>query len=215
MSQFHGFVFSKLYLIGSKSEGPSYFLQQFDYSEIPVVKHAELWKEDPILQKALGTKVTIDGELSAGRLHYDNIMPYSPLRGAGEQGPCLRVDLKLETEELWLNKMPPSPPPRPFKVTLEVEWLYRSVWKGICPTSQVYDFFVEFEGQRIWQWSQDKFFLQALTPIAIPGGSPHTFSETWIIEPDTIQSEGLYSVRGLFIASCQEVGKEVRIRFAH
>jgi len=38
MSEFHGFMFSKLHLIGSKSEGPRYLLQQFDYSEIHVAK---------------------------------------------------------------------------------------------------------------------------------------------------------------------------------
>ncbi len=215
MSEFHGFLFSKLHLIGSKSEGPSYTLQLFDYSEIPIAKKAELWKVDPTLQKALGSKVTISGELEVGRLHYDSIIPYSSPRVPGEQEPCLRVNLKLETAEIWINKMPPSPSPKPFKITLEVEWPYRSVWKGICPTSQLYDFFVEFEGQRIWQWSHGRFFSQVLTPVSIPGGSTHAFPETWIIEQDTIQSEGLYTIRGLFIASGQEIEKHVQIRFAH
>jgi len=213
MKEFDGFVFSKLHRIGSKSEGPSYFLQQFDYSEFPIEKKAHLWEEDPSLQKVLGTKVTIGGEMPAGRLLYDSIAPYTPDR-VTEEEPRLKVDLVLETEELCLEKMPPSPPPRPFKITLEVEWPYRSVWKGICSTSQVYDFFVEFEGQCIWQWSSGKFFLQLLTPVSIPGGSPHRFTETWIIEPDTIPSEGLYTVRGLFIPSGQEVDKQVHIKFS-
>jgi len=214
MSEFHGFMFSKLHLIGSKSEGPSYSLQQFDYSEIPIAKQAELWEEDPNLQKELGKKVTVAGELSSGRLQYDKIIPYSPPGKTGEPEPCLKVALKLETNELCINKMPPSPPPRPFKMTLEVEWPYRSVWKGICPTSQVYDFFVEFDGKLIWQWSKGKFFLQALTPIAIPGGNPHAFSETWIIEPDILPAEGAYTVRGLFIASGQEDEQKLDITFA-
>jgi hypothetical protein len=33
MERFDGYLFSKLHLIGSKSEGPTYFLQQFDYKE--------------------------------------------------------------------------------------------------------------------------------------------------------------------------------------
>jgi hypothetical protein len=74
---------------------------------------------------------------------------------------------------------------------------------------------VEFDGECIWQWSNGKSFLQALTPVAIPGGSPHFFTETWIIRPDIIQSEGIYTVRGLFIASGQEVRKQVEIKFAH
>ena len=224
MSEFNGFIFSKLHLIGSRSEGPTYYLQQFDYSEFPIKKQAKLWEQDPNLQKKLGTKVAVDGELSAGWLHYDSITPYSlQPRAPGKQEPrlkveqeqCLKVDLKVETEELWLNKMPPSPHPKPFKIALEVEWPYRSIWKGICPSSQVYDFFVEFEGEPIWQWSQNKFFVHMLTPVWISGGSPYTFSETWVIEPEIIKSEGLYTVRGLFIASGQEVEKQVQIRFAH
>ena len=213
MTQFHGFIFSKLHLIGSKSEGPSYFLQQFDYSEVPLAKQVELWQEDPDLQNVLGTKVTIAGNIVDGKLQYDKIKPYVP-GSAEEEEHRLKIRLQPEAEEIWLNKMPPSPAAKPFKLTLEVEWPYRSIWKGICPTSQIYDFFVEFEGKRIWQWSQGKFFLQALTPVAIPGGSPHAFSETWLIEPDTIQSEGIYTLRGLFIASAQEIEEQIQIKFA-
>ena len=215
MSEFHGFIFSKLHLIGSKSEGPNYFLQQFDYSELPLAKQAQLWEEDPVLQKALGTKVTVSGKIAGGKLRYDNITPYVHGRAEEIKEQRLKVDLEPEAEEIWLNMMPPSPSPKPFDLTLEVEWPYRSIWKGICPTSQIYDFFVEFDGECIWQWSSGKSFLQALTPVAIPGGSPHSFTETWIIRPDIIQSEGIYTVRGLFIASGQEVRKQVEIKFAH
>lgn len=212
MSRFDGFIFSKLDLIGTKSEGPEYFLQQFDYSEIPIEKETSPWQQDPNLQKKLATKVTIDGKLLSGRLHYDSINTYKPVHKMEEER--LNVDLKLETEDLWLNTQPPSPPTRPFKVTLEVQWPHRSIWWGLCPTSQLYDFFVEFEGRPIWRWSKDKLFAQMQTPVRIEGGSPYTFSETWIIDPATIKSEGIYSVRGIFIASGQEVEKTVRIRFA-
>lgn len=215
MKEFQGFLFSKLHLIGSKSEGPSYFLQQFDYSEIPIVKKAELWLEDPGLQNSLGTKVSIIGELSAGRLHYDEIRPYSLPQTIKEEGPSLKVGLIPETEELWLDMMPPSPPVRPFKVTLEVEWPYKCIWQGICPTSQLYDFFVEFDGKCLWQWSKDRVFMEALTPVTIQGGRPYAFTETWLIDPGAIPSEGVYSLRGIFIASGQEVEKQIQIRFAH
>ncbi len=78
MSKFNGFIFSKLHLIGSKSEGPSYFLQQSDFNEILIEKQAELWEEDPALQKVLGTKVTVTGELSSeGKLQYNKITHYA------------------------------------------------------------------------------------------------------------------------------------------
>ncbi|WP_339136528.1 MAG: hypothetical protein WGN25_01430 [Candidatus Electrothrix sp. GW3-4] len=160
MSAFHGFIFSKLHLIGSKSEGPSYFLQQFDYSEIPLEKQAQLWAEDPTLQKALGSKITVSGEIAGGKLRYDKIKPYTPGQHEEMEGHHLKVILQPEAEEIWLNKMPPFPSPKPFDLTLEVTWPYRSIWKGICPTSQIYDFFVEFEDKCIWQWSNGKSFCR-------------------------------------------------------
>jgi len=78
MNEFHGFLFSKLHLIGSKSEGPTYFLQQFDYSEIAITKQTHLWEQDPRLQEHLGSKITIDGKLVSGCLNYEKVRPYSP-----------------------------------------------------------------------------------------------------------------------------------------
>jgi hypothetical protein len=215
MSEFHGFLFSKLDLIGSRSEGPTYFLQQFDYSEIPIEKRAELWQEDPNLQEVLATKVTVIGNLSAGGLGYDSVRPYSPAPTTAEREETLRVALRLNPEEIRIDKMPPAPLVPALEITLEVEWPYRSIWRGICPTTQIYDFFVEFEGKTKWQWSQGKFFAPALTPVAIPGGSPHAFTETWIIKPDTVKGEGLYTVRGLFIASGQVAERQIQIRITH
>ncbi|MBU0501363.1 MAG: hypothetical protein KJ558_00985 [Gammaproteobacteria bacterium] len=219
MKAFQGFLFSKLQAIGTRSEGPGYYMQQFDYCEIPIAKQAEPWREDPLLQQALSTKVSISGKIADGELHYDAINPYSPPTGTEAdveaELPSLKITLIPEAGELWLDLMPPSPPPRPFKITLELEWPYRSIWQGICPTSQLYDFFVEFDGKCIWQWSEGRAFMDVLTPVAIPGGSPHPFTEIWIIEPGTLPAEGLYTIRGLFIASGQEAERQVQIRFAH
>jgi hypothetical protein len=67
MARFDGYLFSKLALIGTKSEGPSYFLQQWDYREIPVVKRSFPWKPDPELHRFLDRKVTIWGGNGPGR----------------------------------------------------------------------------------------------------------------------------------------------------
>ncbi|MBN1518391.1 hypothetical protein JXA32_17650 [Candidatus Sumerlaeota bacterium] len=216
MNDFNGFVFSKLDLIGSKSEGPKYYLQQFDYDEIPITKQAELWKEDPTLQKALGTKATISGEMHEGFLHYKKIVPYVPDKASMDVETGLIVTLKPEAEKLTLNKMPSvSVSSTPFNIALEVQWPFRSIWRGICPTSQIYDFFVEFDGKIVWQWSRDKVFSQVLKPVSISGGAPHVFAETWHVDPETITSEGVYTIRGLFIASNQEDEKQIEIVFVH
>lgn len=86
MKEFSGFLFSKLARLGSRSEGPDYFLQQFDRSAKPIVekvipihKEAELWKEDPILQRYLATEVFIRGSFVDGYLHYKEIHPVQKL----------------------------------------------------------------------------------------------------------------------------------------
>jgi len=76
MNTLSGYLFSKLMNIGTRSEGPQYFLQQFDYKEIVVIKQAEPWKEDPILHPLLNKKVTVEGELTSDGLIYSAIGAY-------------------------------------------------------------------------------------------------------------------------------------------
>lgn len=78
LKEFHGFLFSKLDAIGSRSEGPAYFLQQFNTTEIPVVKKAYRWQEDPVLQKHIATKVIIAGTLEGKKIEYEKITEYEP-----------------------------------------------------------------------------------------------------------------------------------------
>jgi hypothetical protein len=73
MATFRGYLFSKLAAIGSKSEGPRYYLQQPDYTELVVQKKAELWEKDPTLHPHLDSKVVIEGELSAAGIVYSSI----------------------------------------------------------------------------------------------------------------------------------------------
>lgn len=77
MKELEGFLFSKLGRIGSKSEGPDYYLQLFDSTEIPIVKKVHLWQEDPLLQKHLATKVILSGHFDGGFFHYEKIHAYA------------------------------------------------------------------------------------------------------------------------------------------
>ena len=86
MKDLEGFLFSKLGRIGSKSEGPDYFLQQFDRSERPVVekvipirKEAHLFEEDPVLQKYIAMEVAIRGRIEDGRITCKEIHPVRAL----------------------------------------------------------------------------------------------------------------------------------------
>ena len=74
-NEFRGFLFSKLQGFGTKSEGPIYFLQQSDLTELMIEKQTQLWQEDPHLQKYLGSKVKINGKLVSGCLKYEKVDP--------------------------------------------------------------------------------------------------------------------------------------------
>ena len=76
MSNFEGYLFSKLDAIGSRSEGPLYYLQLADSTELLVANNVGPWQEDPGLHKYVGKKVTITGKKdSGGILHYEHIEP--------------------------------------------------------------------------------------------------------------------------------------------
>ena len=217
MEEFHGFLFSKLQYIWTESEGPIYFLQQWTYEEIPVVKKAEPWNDDPTLHKFLAKKVSIEGTYHQDGIHYDKIHEIIPGMVEEEAEKKLEVDLKLETDVLWVNKMPPQKPPikQSMDLTLLVRWPYRSIWHGLCPTSQIYDFFIMHEDKIIWQWGHGKVFIPVITPVTIPGGEPVEYPVTWHFSPDKIESEGTYTARAIFIASGQEVTRDFEVKFAH
>ncbi len=214
MTRFDGFLFSKLHLIGSRSEGPVYILQQFDYAEIPIAKKAPLWGNDPKLQEHLGSKITIEGRVLSGLLSYDAVIPYTRAEEVRAEKTALTVELKMESDELVLERRPSSPASRAFSLALRVKWPFRSIWRGVCPTSQIYDFIVERDKKTVWRWGEGRFFTQALTPVAIPGGDFIDFPEAWVIDPGLIQSAGVYLVRAVFIASGQEVERKLTIKFA-
>lgn len=68
-----GFLFAKLANIGTRSEGPAYFLQRWDYSEIPVAKKSMLFQSDPKLQPLVGHKVTITGSMLGSAIEYSSV----------------------------------------------------------------------------------------------------------------------------------------------
>jgi len=212
MQRFDGYLFAKLLLIGSYSEGPGYILQQWDYKELPVIKKVYPWEEDPELHKFLAKKVTIMGKMMEEGIEYKEITELKP---AEVEEKKLKLELKVP-EVLWVNKMPgPGPEKQYMPLTLIVEWPYRSIWHGTCPTSQIYDFMIEKDGKTIWKWSDGRVFLQVITPVIIPGGRPIEYPVVWEFSPDEIKEEGTYTAKSLFIASNQTVEKEFEIKFAH
>jgi hypothetical protein len=78
MAKYEGFLFFVLMAIGTKSEGPDYQLQQFDYKVVPVIKKAEMFQEDKTLHKYVHKKVVIEGNLTEKGIEYQKISDYKP-----------------------------------------------------------------------------------------------------------------------------------------
>lgn len=211
MAEFTGFLFSKLFRIGTSSEGPEYFLQDLQQQEnnleLGITKQVRLCQEDPCLQRYLGQKVTILGELVDGQLIYESVPPYY-------HPDSLTLQLQLERDTLWLNKGLLPSRPLPLEIRLLVYWPNRSIWTGVVPTTQIYDFSVERDGQVMWQWSRGQTFDPQETQVQILGGGPRPFPVVWMFDPDQIEAEGFYLIRGNFLASDQTVEKWLEIRFA-
>lgn len=70
-----GFLFSQIDRVGTKSEGPEYYLRMDDGVEIHVFKKANLWQEDPALQELVNRRVSISGELTGKELFYTTVEP--------------------------------------------------------------------------------------------------------------------------------------------
>jgi len=67
LKTYKGTIISKRERIGTRSEGPEYFItldepNDFGQSELAIRKEVNLWQEDPILQKHVGKRVLLTGE---------------------------------------------------------------------------------------------------------------------------------------------------------
>lgn len=230
LEQYQGYLFARLHLIGSFSQGPCYYLQPLKGEDLLLFKRVELWKDDPVLHACLGRKVTVFGskiKKSEEEAESEPGIRYAYL--LNEEIPLeIRLDLGLPDDTLWINKMPaPSPkyPPELKKLPLKlsVRWPYReeegqerSIWSGECPTSQLFDFGIEDpHGHTIWQWGNCMLFRPEPTKVEIPGGSPKTVKVPWFYFEDSIAEEGLYVAKARFIASGQEVRKPFRVEFVY
>ena len=218
MATFEGYLFAKLHSIGTRSEGPFYLLQSWNKSEHLVNKKTLAWDEDPELHKFLGKKVAIEGASDQDGIQSDKITTLLP-------GPVNLPDmeLKLEHDVLWVNKMPPSPP-SPQGMNLRLIVIPRPLgprpdpYNGVCSTTQVYDFSIQKGDDIIWQWSKEytkeHTFSQVVTPVNLAGEVSVEYSERWSFSPEDIKAEGDYQARADFIASGHAVVKTFQVKFA-
>ena len=68
MDEIKGLLIEKIKGKGTKSEGPTYYIQPIDdykerWDEVLVRKKGQLWEKDPLLHEFVGKKVRILGEI--------------------------------------------------------------------------------------------------------------------------------------------------------
>lgn len=70
-----GVLLSRTERVGTRAEGPEYYLRAEDGREFHVVKNALPWKADKVLRKELGNEVWMPGALVDGELIYKEVNP--------------------------------------------------------------------------------------------------------------------------------------------
>lgn len=213
MKNHEGYLFTKLASIGSKSEGPTYYLQQNDNSELLIKKVADAWKPDPILHQFIARKVVVSGDMQGNQLHYEKIVETKP-----DKTPWVSVGIDLPGNTLWVNKMPGSEasgPQKHVQVSLYVQWPYITPLQGTAPTSQIFDLeILTPSGKSLWKWSEGKRFIKQVTKVALEGMIRHEFKGQWDFFDKDISAEGEYKVVGRFLPINGVVEKGFVVKFA-
>lgn len=75
MEKLAGYLFAKLDAIGARSEGPVYYIQQYDYKEQVIIKQANLWEEDPVLHPLIAQKIVLLGTVTPEGIEYQKAVP--------------------------------------------------------------------------------------------------------------------------------------------
>jgi hypothetical protein len=100
-----------------------------------------------------------------------------------------------------------------LRVSFFVQWPYRSIWEGESNSGALYEFFIERDGERVWQHIPGGGMMTVMTPVEIPGGSPVIYSETITLEPEMFSVVGEYRFGAIFYASKQTVTVPLLIEF--
>ncbi len=227
-NKFEGYCFAKLNAIGTKSEGPLYFLQLYSGKEVLILKKAKPWQNDPFLHSSLGEKIVVYE--SRRKSDLEKVLPEGIDYGKilNKDLPLkINIKLKLRENTLWINKLPgpiPDFPPKRKKLSLRLliqlpfdkeAKKEKSAWTGECLTSRLFDFWIDDpKGKTIWKWSSCLQFLNEPTKVVIPDGVLKVVKVPWTYFPNSITQEGRYTAHAKFIASDQEIKKPFWIKFA-
>lgn len=236
MTKFNGFLYAMLTEIGTRSEGPSYYLQLLEpqgrTTFYPIQKQSELWDIDPVLHAFLARKISINGELQDGWIHYKSMIPYGEeligeLPALDPQISKLSMGISFmgntysnEDQHLWINKMPVMGGPPPFlnnlRILLDYKWLTAGEYRGQCPTSQFFEFTIHAPNNRlIWEWAKAIRFSNTNNSFELIGNQKYTFMVDWPFFNHAIDQAGDYTVTAKFLATGNILKKTLVVTFVY
>ncbi len=213
MKTIEGYLFPKLAAIGSKSEGPAYFLQTWDKKELTVEKKTHPWEEDAALHRFIARKVKIQGESAGGTIKYDSIMD---LDAPGELIAGLHLHLPDNTLAVIKGFIVDTriAEPKKLKMTLSLYWPYVGEWTGTAPTTQMYDFeLFAPSGKSVWKWSKCMLFRKQKTKVRLPGLIHHEFSVEWSYFDRDVEEDGVYKAEATFLPTGKAVSLGFEVKF--
>lgn len=236
MDKFNGYLYAMLAEIGSRSEGPAYYLQLLephrDITEYSINKKSELWDIDPVLHAFLARKISIGGELQEGLINYKTIIPYGEeLTGElpATEPTISKLSMSLsfvgntysaEDRMMWVNKMPVSGGPPPLlnnlRIVLDYKWLAEGDYRGQCPSSQFFEFTIQDpNGIKIWEWGKTIRFNNTDNSFELTGRQKYTFFVDWPFFNHAIQHAGEYTVTANFLATGNILKKKLLVTFVY
>jgi len=213
MALFEGYLFSKLMNIGSKSQGPQYYLQEKDYSETIVNKKCQPWQIDKQLHKNLDSWVSIDGKLYDNKIEYNNITQAQQTKSAIVEPVNLTVHTPANI--IWVNKQPSIGQRVSTSVkitstitnTIDIP-LYDSYGTPIPIEIEIYDSL----DKKIFTYPQDT--IQLVTNFYLPPKASVDFIAYWSIEADLFESECTCTIVSKYLPRKLEDKTSVDIKFA-
>jgi Intracellular proteinase inhibitor len=119
--------------------------------------------------------------------------------GPAVPAPAASVDVRGVRVEIQLDKAAYGAG-EPVGITLTLTNTGHAVASFQFSTGQMYDLVVTHEGQRVWQWSLGRAFIQAFTTLTLTPSETKTFTERWDQKDaqNQLVPSGAYEMTALF-----------------
>jgi hypothetical protein len=214
MKEFEGYLFSRLHLIGSKSEGPVYYLQTPSYSEVKINKQAQSWAKDKILHDVLDSWVKVTGELEEDvSITYANVEQRIGVLRDSIVEP-VKVEVLCLVNPIVVNKQPiigESPSQSVIVQVIVTNTLDIALEDYHSSPLPIQVSLKDPKGQIVAHFPDKVIWL--MTRIPLPAKTPVTYTGLLPINPNKFAIEGEYSLSGKYLPRGLEESIPVEVKF--